>query len=286
MEVYSDTDWSGCPITRKSTSGGAIMVGNHVLKTWSSTISSVSLSSGEAEFYGVVRSAGMGLGFQSLLKDYGIELPLRVWTDSTAAAGICARQGLGGQRHIATHSLWVQQAIRSGRFVLKKIDGERNPADLMTKHMPSREKLSTLVRLFGCTYASGRADAAPATRQADGTKATMAEYSGVNRIDHDESWELPHTRGEAYVRQKFATVKPSAEGACDEDLAQDETILGHGTEIARQIIADTQKYGRRRVLPNASEDQVHVTTPEASHRRNTSNNDAQRGPPKRPKPRH
>ena len=63
IDVYTDTDWAGCPRTRKSTSGGCLLVGAHAIKTWSSTQSSVSLSSGEAEFYGVVRGAGVGLGY-------------------------------------------------------------------------------------------------------------------------------------------------------------------------------------------------------------------------------
>ena len=100
INVYSDTDWGGCPRTRKSTAGGAVMLGKHTIKHWSSTLPSVSLSSGEAEFYGVVRAAGQGLGYQSLLKDLGINLPLCVWTDSSAAIGICSRQGLGKLRHI------------------------------------------------------------------------------------------------------------------------------------------------------------------------------------------
>ena len=61
VTVYSDTDWAGCVRTRKSTSGGCIVVGSHLIKTWSSTQSSVALSSGEAEFYGVVKAAGYGL---------------------------------------------------------------------------------------------------------------------------------------------------------------------------------------------------------------------------------
>ena len=32
IEVYSDTDWSGCIRTRKSTSGGCMMVGGYVSK--------------------------------------------------------------------------------------------------------------------------------------------------------------------------------------------------------------------------------------------------------------
>ena len=91
---YSDTDWAGCPRTRKSTSGGVILLGEHILKTYSSTQPTVSLSSGEAEFYGVVRASGAALGQQSLCADLGIPLSVRVWTDSSAAMGICTRQGL------------------------------------------------------------------------------------------------------------------------------------------------------------------------------------------------
>jgi hypothetical protein len=104
IDIYTDTDWAGCPRTRKSTSGGCVLLGGHTIKTWSSTQVGVSLSSGEAEFNGVVKGAGMGLGYQSLLKDLGLEVPVRVWTDSSAAIGICSRQGLGKLRHIDTHT--------------------------------------------------------------------------------------------------------------------------------------------------------------------------------------
>ena len=63
VDVYADSDWAGCPRTRKSTSGGCAILGAHPIKTWSSTQSSLALSSGEAEFNGVVRGAGVGLGY-------------------------------------------------------------------------------------------------------------------------------------------------------------------------------------------------------------------------------
>ena len=65
IELYSDTDWSGCPRIRKSTSGGCVLIGRHVIKTWSSTQPSVTLSSGGAEFYGLVKAAGAGFDFPS-----------------------------------------------------------------------------------------------------------------------------------------------------------------------------------------------------------------------------
>ena len=95
IDVYTDTDWTGCIKTRKSTSGGGLVLGQHPVKSWSSTQSEVALSSGEEEYYGAVKASGVGLGFQSLLADMGVALPLRVWTDSTATIGICSRDGLG-----------------------------------------------------------------------------------------------------------------------------------------------------------------------------------------------
>ena len=59
LECYSDTDWAGCPKTRKLTSGGCLMLGAHLLKSWSSTQPSISLSSGEAEYHSVYPSISL-----------------------------------------------------------------------------------------------------------------------------------------------------------------------------------------------------------------------------------
>ena len=136
-----------------------------MLKTWSSTQPIVSLSFGEAELYGVVKAAGLALGQQAVLRDLGHSLPVRVWTDSSAAIGICSRQGLGKLRHIATHSLWVQEKVRTKAIELRKVHGEVNPADRFTKHPQSRERVESLVRLFGCDYRAGRPEAAPLLRR-------------------------------------------------------------------------------------------------------------------------
>ena len=100
------------------------MMGEYLVKSWSSSQPGVTLSSGEAELCGVIRGSGMGRGFHSLMADLGHDLPLRVWTDSSAAIGICTRQGLGKLRHIDTHLLWIQQAVRSKRVDIRKVLGE------------------------------------------------------------------------------------------------------------------------------------------------------------------
>ena len=54
----------------------------------------------------------LGLGQQALGRDAGFDLPVRVWTDSSAAIRTASRQGLGKLRHLECHSLWVQQRLR------------------------------------------------------------------------------------------------------------------------------------------------------------------------------
>ena len=75
------------------------------------------MSLGLAKFYGAVKEASTGLGMRALHKDIGFDLPLRLWTDISAAVGIYSRQGLGKLRHLECTSLWVQQ--RSGTASLK-----------------------------------------------------------------------------------------------------------------------------------------------------------------------
>ena len=227
------------------------MVGGQVLKTWSSTLASVALSSGEAEFYGVVRAAGQGLGYQSLLRDLCVDLPVRIWTDSTAAIGMCSRQGLGGQRHIATHSLWVQQGLRTGRYSLHKVAGEANPADLFTKHMPSRERLSALVRLFGCVYVGGRPASAPTMRATPSVKMTMADFEGqaVTVVGDDAGYLLPHLETKEVIDKDYPEVQPEDQGPGDIDMVWRDDLMAHGTMIAREIMKEAGLHGRVRTRP-------------------------------------
>jgi hypothetical protein len=261
VDVYTDTDWAGCPKTRKSTSGGCVMLGHHAVKHWSSTQQSISLSSGEAEFAGVIRGAGQGLGYQALLKDLGVVVPLRVWTDSSAAIGICTRQGLGKLRHLDTHTLWIQQAVRTRRVDLRKVEGEQNPADLLTKHSISRQRLESLVALFGCRYLGGRAESAPLMRKGRSDRMTMAkaaqelaevrdeEEAGPDgQADGETSPIMPHlTHSPTDLDRLYPSLEaPSDEGLDDMVEPSADGVYQRGLAIAAEIQAQTAVQGRRR----------------------------------------
>ena len=128
LEAYVDSDWAGCKGSRRSTSGGALCRGQHLLKSWSTTQATIALSSAEAELYSLVKGAAQTLGMMALGRDLGVSLEATVNTDASAALGIIQRQGLGKLRHISTQFLWVQEKVRGNEFDIAKVPGLDNPA--------------------------------------------------------------------------------------------------------------------------------------------------------------
>ena len=134
---YSDSDRAGGRVTGKSTSGGVTMLGSHMIKSWATTQGVIALSSGEAEYYGIVKGASVALGLRNMLDDLGMKVKIRVKTDASAAKGIASRRGAGKVRHIEVSQLWVQDKVASGEVVLQKVSMRDNIADALTKNVSS-----------------------------------------------------------------------------------------------------------------------------------------------------
>ena len=160
LTTFVDTDFGGCHTTRRSTSGGAAVLGSHLIKHWSTTQSTVALSSAEAELTGICKGAAQGLGLQSLAAGLGTTLKLMVCTATTAAISICRRRGLGKVRHLATADLWIQDRVRKLDFALEKVPGADNQSDILTKNAGCDILVKHMANL-GLSYEGGRAETAP-----------------------------------------------------------------------------------------------------------------------------
>ena len=137
-----------------------MMHGCHLIKHWSTTQTTVALSSAEAELTGICKGSAQGLGLQALVSDLGLKWNLRVATDAAAAVGICRRRGLGKIRHLATANLWVQDRIKKKDFELVCVPGVSKPSDVLTKHV-DRTILDKHLDTMNLKYQDGRAANAP-----------------------------------------------------------------------------------------------------------------------------
>ena len=160
VHTFVDSDWAGEEPGRKSTSGGAMQLGTHLIKTWASTQNVVALSSGEAELYAILKGATQSIGLKHIMQDLGLNSKLRVFTDSTSGKSIASRRGLGRVRHIDVSNLWIQNEVQSGRIDLVKLKNRFNSADAFTKHLSFQELVECFTPL-GCRHASGRHNLAP-----------------------------------------------------------------------------------------------------------------------------
>ena len=162
IDIYRDTDFAGCQSTRRSTTGGVAMIGSHIVKHWSNTRTTVSLSSGEAESHGICAGVAQGLGLQRVFKDLGFDCKLKVFSDATAAIGIARRRGMGKIRHLDCSDLWVKEKIRNQQVSLHKVLGIENPADAFTKYV-NQDILHKTMNTIGMKRLKGMPARAPDT---------------------------------------------------------------------------------------------------------------------------
>ena len=160
LTAFADSDWAGERETRKSTSGGLVMWGLHVLKSWSSTQQVIALSSGEAELYALIKAAAQVKGLMSVMLDFDRTLNCTVCTDASAAMGMVHRVGLGRTRHIDVQYLWVQREVNEKNIEVTKIGTHVNPADVLTKNLAA-EVMSRHLDRMRCERSRGRAATAP-----------------------------------------------------------------------------------------------------------------------------
>ena len=161
IKVFWDSDRAGCLLTRRSTTGLVIliMVGKHTIKTTSNLQSTIAVSSGESEFYALVKACAFGLSVQALYNDWGLTMDLVVASDSSAARGTASRRGLGKLRHVQTRYLWIQERVAKNELKIVAVGTKQNVWDLCTKP-GNKETCEKHMKRLNQVFAKGKASGA------------------------------------------------------------------------------------------------------------------------------
>jgi hypothetical protein len=125
--------------------------------------------------------------------------------DASAAKRIVERRGLDKVRHIDVNVLWLQKQEIRGKVPLKKIDGTRNPADLMTKHLEAKKVEGHLERM-GLEFRDGRAQAA----------ANLYAVESRNHPSTEEPIRLDGNGQDKKTRARWEDMRDDEEGGYEE----------------------------------------------------------------------
>ena len=135
MVAFVDSDWGGCPDTRRSTIGYVIQVCGGPVSYRSKLMQTMALSSGEAEFMALTEVCRELMWMCQFLDEIGVEYTTpSIHCDSTTA--LCwAEDPVQHQRnkHVSIKYYYCRDKVAEGKVVMFKIHTTRNVSDLMTK---------------------------------------------------------------------------------------------------------------------------------------------------------
>ena len=92
LEAYTDSDWAGCRQTGKSTSGGAVTIGEHFIKAWATTQACVTLSSAVAELVAMTKATAEVMGILNMVRGFGESKKGIVYADPAEGFAIADRK--------------------------------------------------------------------------------------------------------------------------------------------------------------------------------------------------
>jgi len=136
---YSDADWGGDLVTRKSYSGYAFLMSGGAVTWKSQKQRSVALSSTEAEYVSLSEAVKEGLYLRSLLMEIKLDEPaeLTICIDNRGAQCL-ANDPVSHTRlkHIDVRYHFTRDAVQGGAVKLHHVPTDQMVADVLTKALP------------------------------------------------------------------------------------------------------------------------------------------------------
>ena len=144
VTVHVDTDRAGCLVTRRPTKVEVAMFGEHCLRIWSVSQQMRALSSSEAVYYSMTRSAGVVFSILGVICDMNVVVSIAVCTDSSAAKEFDSSRELRKVRHVELSEIWLRDRVARGKVSLVKVVGDDNFGNVATEHVPADRVEQTL----------------------------------------------------------------------------------------------------------------------------------------------
>ncbi|KAK9059484.1 hypothetical protein SSX86_020186 [Deinandra increscens subsp. villosa] len=136
---FSDADWAGCPISRRSTTGYCVFVGGNLVSWKSKKQHTVSRSSAESEYRAMADVTSEMIWVRRLLKELGVisDGLMRLYCDNQSAIHIAKNQVF----HERTKHIEVDCHLIRDRVVGTKVD----PPSIQPIHIKAEFQLADIL---------------------------------------------------------------------------------------------------------------------------------------------
>ncbi|CAH9102929.1 unnamed protein product [Cuscuta europaea] len=137
---YSDADFAGCTMDRRSTSGGAQFLGKKLVCWSSKKQNCVSTSTAEAEYVTAASCCSQILWMKTQLKDYGYTFRhIPIYSDSQSAIAITSNPVHHSRtKHIDLRYHFIKDHVEKGDIDMYFVSSDLQLADLFTKALDEK----------------------------------------------------------------------------------------------------------------------------------------------------
>ncbi|GJY88129.1 putative ribonuclease H-like domain-containing protein [Tanacetum coccineum] len=135
LVAYTDSDYAGATLDRKSTTGGCQFLGNRLISWQCKKQTVVATSTTEAEYVAAANCCGQVLWIQNQLLDYGYNfMSTIIYIDNTSTICIIENPVQHSKtKHIEIRHHFIRDCNTKKLIQMAKIDTQLNVADLLTK---------------------------------------------------------------------------------------------------------------------------------------------------------
>ncbi|GJX02968.1 putative ribonuclease H-like domain-containing protein [Tanacetum coccineum] len=135
LEAYSDSDYAGANLDRKSTTGGCQFLGRRLISWQCKKQTIVATSTTEAEYVAAANCCGQVLWIQNQMLDYGFNfMNIKIYIDNESTICIVKNPIFHSKtKHIEIRHHFIRDAYEKKLIQVLKIHTDDNVADLLTK---------------------------------------------------------------------------------------------------------------------------------------------------------